>query len=281
MKELIKRFLGVFRRFPADLVVWLGSGAARLLPTRIWLRIRGNVQIVRQMDYDRAPINMVVDSWIENDVRLHSCRKEPGTVEWIESWFKPGDVFYDIGANVGAYSLVAFRFLNGKTKIYAFEPGFVTFPQLCRNIYLNHAGEAIVPLQVALSDQTSITPFHYQNLVTGGALHALGDPIDQHGKQFQPVFTLPTLSYRLDDFVRQFGLPMPNHIKIDVDGTEYQILKGAKEMLSHSELHSILLEFNQEHEDNNQIAQLLREHGLVLRSRRGENSLYCRKDSWL
>jgi len=199
-------------------------------------------------------------------------------VDWIESWFKPGDVFYDIGANVGVYSLVAFSFLSGKTKIYAFEPGFVTFSQLCKNIYLNHAGEAIVPLQVALFDQTSITTFHYQNLVTGGALHALGDPIDQHGGQFQPVFTLPTLSYRLDDFVQQFDLLLPNHIKIDVDSTEYQILKGAKEMPSRSELRSILLEFNQEHEDSDKIAELLEEHGLVLYSRRNENIVYCRKD---
>jgi len=185
-------------------------------------------------------------------------------------------VFYDIGANVGAYSLVASRFLGDKSRIYAFEPGFVTFPQLCKNIYLNGAGEAIVPLQVALSDQTSITTFHYQNLVTGGALHALGDPIDQYGKQFQSVLTLPTLAYRLDDFVRQFGLPMPNHIKIDVDGTEYQILKGAEVTLSHPELRSILLEFNEEHEDSDKIGQLLEEHGLVLHSRR-DNSLYFRK----
>ena len=221
---------------------------------------------------------MGVDSWIENDYRLHSCKKEPGTVEWIEGWFRPGDVFYDIGANVGAYSLVAFRLLSGKTKIYAFEPGFVTFPQLCRNIHLNGAGETIVPLPVALSDQTSMAAFHYQNLVTGGALHALGAPIDQHGKQFQPVFTLPTLSYRLDDFVRQFGLPMPNHIKIDVDGTEYQILKGSEEILSRPELHSILLEANEEHEGADKIVTLLERNGLVLHSRRNENSLYCRKD---
>jgi len=258
------------------LAVQVSVGVIRLLPTRLWLRVREESAMVRRMDYEQCPIYMCVDSRIENDVRLHSCKKEPGTIEWIESWFRSGDVFYDIGANVGAYSLVASRFLGDKSRIYAFEPGFVTFPQLCKNIYLNGAGEAIVPLQVALSDQTSITTFHYQNLVTGGALHALGDPIDQYGKQFQSVLTLPTLAYRLDDFVRQFGLPMPNHIKIDVDGTEYQILKGAEVTLSHPELRSILLEFNEEHEDSDKIGQLLEEHGLVLHSRR-DNSLYFRK----
>src|SRR3989304_6219043 len=185
--------LGRLRQGVVRRVVKLGVGVTRLLPTGLWLRIREEAALVRRMDYRRSPIYMCVDSWIENDVRLHSCGKEPGTVKWIEGCFKPGDVFYDIGANVGAYSLVAFRFLSGNTKIYGFEPGFVTFPQLCRNIYLNGAAEAMVPLQVAISDQTSITGFHYQNLLSGGALHALRAPVDQYGKGFHPGFTLATL----------------------------------------------------------------------------------------
>lgn len=270
--------LGGLKQRLVGLAVRVGVFAIHLLPTRVWLRIREGATVVRLVDYERYPIYMCVDSWIENDVRLHSCKKEPGTVEWIESWFKPGDVFYDIGANVGAYSLIAFRFLRGKIKIYAFEPGFVTFPQLCRNIYLNGAAEVIVPFQVALSDQTSIAAFHYQNLVPGGALHALGAPVDQDGRRFQPVFTLPTLSYRLDDFVRQFGLPMPNHIKIDVDGTEYQILKGSEEILALPELRSILLEANEEREGADEIVRLLEENGLALHSLRNENIVFSRKD---
>src|SRR3990172_968955 len=114
-------------------VVRVGAGITRMLPPRLWFRILGEARRVKRMDYGRHPIYMCVDSWIENDVRLRSCNKEPGTVEWIENWFRSGDVFYDIGANTGAYSLVAFRFLSGKAKIYSFEPGFVTFPQLCKN----------------------------------------------------------------------------------------------------------------------------------------------------
>ena len=187
-------------------------------------------------------------------------------------------VVLDIGANVGAYSLVAFRFLRGKTKVYAFEPGFVTFPQLCRNIYLNGAADGIIPFQVALSDETSVTGFHYQNLLSGGALHALKTPVDQYGKRFHPVFTLASLGYRLDEFVRQFALPVPNHLKIDVDGREYQILRGSEELLKQPELRSILIEVNENHEDTFEIEKLLEKNGLVLHSRRNENSVYCKKD---
>jgi FkbM family methyltransferase len=256
----------------------MGVGITRLLPKRLWLGIREEAALVKRMDYGRHSIYMCVDSWIENEVRLLSCSKEPGTVEWVESWFKPDDVFYDIGANVGAYALVAFHFLRGKTKVYAFEPGFVTFPQLCRNIYLNGAADAIIPFQVALSDETSVTGFHYQNLLSGGALHALKTPVDQYGKRFQPVFTLASLGYRLDEFVRQFALPVPNHLKIDVDGTEYQILRGLEELLKQPELRSILIEVNEKNEDTVEIEKLLEKNGLVLHSRRNENSVYCRKD---
>ena len=247
------------------------------LPLQLWLLIRERTVMVRRMDYARHPILMCVDSWIENDYRLHSCKKEPETVEWIEKWFKPGDVFYDIGANVGAYSLVAFKALLGNIVIYSFEPGFTNFPQLCRNIHLNDANQAIFPFPVALSDRTSITNFHYQNLTPGGALHALGAPTDQNGKQFHPVCTLPALSYSLDHFVCQFELPFPNHIKIDVDGIECQILKGAQETLCRPELRSILVEdVNQEQQGTDEIAKLLMNSGLVLHRRQGFNSLYFR-----
>lgn len=257
-------------------VVQVDANLIHLLPTWLWLRIREKIALVRCMDYERHPIYMSVDSELEYDVRLHSCRKEPATIKWIEQWLKPGDVLYDIGANVGAYSLVAFRFLNGQTKVYAFEPSFTTFPQLCKNIYLNGAGERITPFPVALSNQNSVTPFHYRDLIPGGALHALGIPVDQVGQPFQPIFTLPTLSYRLNDFVRWFGLPMPNHIKLDVDGTEYQVLEGAAAILGHPELHSVLLEFDEGSPQADQIAAILESNGLVLHSQRSGNRLYVR-----
>ena len=273
----LKHWLAGLKERLVEFVVRMGVFVTGLLPSRIWFLIREKTAVVRRMDYDRHSVYMCVDSWIEKDVRLHSCKKEPETIAWIESWFTPGDVFYDIGANVGSYSLVAFRFFAGKIRIYSFEPGFVTFPQLSRNIYINGASEAIIPFQLALSEQTIITPFHYQNITPGGALHALGAPVDYCGKKFKPVFTLPTLSYRLEDFVCQFGLPVPNHIKIDVDGTEYQILKGAVETLSRLELRSILVEINKEHEDTDKIKRLLEENRFVVHSHHNENTLYIRK----
>lgn len=258
------------------LVTQLGVIVIRFVPRFLWLRIRDASAIVARMDYAKAPITISVDSWVENKVRLYSCAKEPSTIEWIEAQFKPGDVFYDIGANIGAYSLVAFGFLAGNTNVYSFEPGFATFPQLAKNIYLNNASHSITPFQIALSDRTGIINFHYQNLLSGGALHALGEPLDYQGTPFTPVFTLPTLSYRLDDFIEKFNLPLPNHIKIDVDGTEYNILQGASKVLCSPQLRTVLLETDPNNANARSVTQLLEQNGLLLRRLVDGNSLYFR-----
>jgi FkbM family methyltransferase len=170
---------------------------------------------------------------------------------------------------------VAFARFGGTVRVYAFEPGFATFPQLCRNITLNGAQGAIVPLQVALSDVNGLTEFHYQNLLPGGALHSLGEAIDQRGRPFAPSVSLRTLGFRLDDLVRQFGLPWPNHIKIDVDGTERRVLAGAEAVLANPALRSLVIEASEQADEDASIAGVLAAHGLR-GTRRGANVLYTR-----
>lgn len=267
--------ISALRRFLSQLFVGLFAKFVLCLPTRIWLRIKAKTQVVKTMDYSKT-IYLHVDSWIENEVRLKETQKEPGTVAWIEQWFQKGDVFYDIGANVGSYSLIAHQFLNGDMQGYAFEPGFLTFPQLCRNLAINNVDGCISPLQVALSDHTDLIPFHYNNLETGGALHALGDPVDQFGKPFKPVFMLPTLSFKLDDLVSQFHLSLPQHIKIDVDGVEYQILQGAQSVLQSPELRSILLEVDDVSEVGMAMSTFLTQCGFALHSQFDDNCLFAK-----
>jgi FkbM family methyltransferase len=129
---------------------------------------------------------------------------------------------------------------------------------------------------VAFSSKTEVSTFHYRDLSPGSALHALEAPRNWRGDDFEPVFSLATLGYRLDDFVRQFGLPSPNHIKLDVDGMEYQILRGAEETLRSPSLRSLLMEANEDDKHAAEIASLLADSGLQLCARMRENCLYIR-----
>ena len=151
--------------------------------------------------------------------------------EWIEG-FTTGDVFYDIGANIGVFSLLAAKRHGRHVRVFSFEPAFDTFAALSRNILLNKLEAFVTPLQIALFDQTGLQPFHYQELGAGAALHAVGEAVDYTLRRFEPAAVQPVLAFTLDDLVESFGLPRPTRIKLDVDGTESRVLAGAARTLS-------------------------------------------------
>jgi FkbM family methyltransferase len=238
----------------------------RKLPTKVKIIAHVATDAIAPLDYEPANILLHVNSDTEYEVRLHSCAKEPETIEWIES-FKAGDVFYDVGANVGAYSLVAAKQHAGAVRVYAFEPSFANFAQLSRNVMLNGLANSVVPLQLALSDVTGLQTFNYQNLEPGGALHTLGAPVDYKGDLFAPIATQQVPSYRIDDLISQLGLPQPTHLKLDVDGIESAILSGAAATLANPALKSILVEIETGDEEAATITATLKTKGLRLRSK--------------
>jgi FkbM family methyltransferase len=126
-------------------------------------------------------------------------------------------------------------------RVVAFEPSASNFAQLVRNVSLNECDGVVTAFAVALDAETAVTTFRYRDLRSGYALHALGtDP--GGAPSFRPVASQSVLAFRLDDFIRQFALPSPTHLKIDVDGPELSVLHGAVETLSRATLRSVLIE---------------------------------------
>lgn len=268
MKKIPKKLLSAqqytrLRRLYTKSLKLLTSAIIKVLPD-LALRIQATeIGIKRKLDYERCDIFLC----LYHSNRYLACEKEPETVEWIESFLQEGDIFYDIGANVGAYSLVACKFFNQRIKIYAFEPAFPTFPLLCKNILLNDCQESIIPLPIALSDKTTVDSFNYKNLTPGGSHHAFGEAIDYKGDVFEPVCKQYVLGYRIDDLVKQFKIPIPNHMKIDVDGIELSVLKGAEETLFNPLVRSIILELQEGREEANQIIEFLVSKGFEIHSK--------------
>lgn len=227
------------------LTKYLAIGIVKLLQNfapRLLVEIKERGSVITQMDYAPHKIMLAADSIIEYTTRKNSSKKEPETIRWIETYIVEGDVVYDIGANVGAYSLVIDRHTGGRAKVYAFEPSFSTFAQLNRNIFINSCQGRVIPLYIALSNKTQVSVLNYSSLTPGTALHAVGEPKDHLGHAFKPVFEQPVLSYRIDDLIEDFHIEMPNHIKLDVDGVEWEILQGAEHVLEYTSLKSIQVE---------------------------------------
>ena len=247
-------------------IVTLARAAAsglRMLPDSVLLAVRQRTQQLRTMDYVETPIHLYVDSDQDRLVRLHAVQKEPETVAWIRNTIRPGDVLYDIGANIGSYSLIAATFAQYKISVYAFEPSYANYMQLNRNIQANAFEGVITPLPVALWKDNGLRSFRYSTLDTGSAFH--GVQTDNGDHRVSAAYVQPVLTYRLDDFVAQFGLKAPTHLKVDVDGEELEILRASVGCLTQPSLRTILVEVIEE--NIGPIVELLESFGFVVTSK--------------
>jgi FkbM family methyltransferase len=214
----------------------------------------------------------------EVEVRSHSLRfltltplllgraqtaltKEPDTLRWIDQ-FRADDVLWDIGANVGVFSIYA-AVMHG-VRVLAFEPSADNYMVLCKNVEINALGERVTPYCVALSGNTGLGVLNSQSRMMGSALHQFGRPGDtsrywptKKGSHAQGM-----IGFSIDDFIRNFSPTFPNHLKVDVDGLELNILQGALETLRDSRVASVMVEFSITNEDE-------RNSGMTLLSEAG------------
>jgi len=99
-------------------------------------------------------------------------------------------------------------------------------------------------LQIALLDRTGLEPINYHKSVAAGAsLHAVGAVVvDHEEKAFTPVETQMIPAYTLDDLIAVLDVPAPTHLKIDVDGAERPLLRGAARTLARGTIKELLVE---------------------------------------
>jgi len=172
--------------------------------------------------------------------------KEPETLNWITNFISKGDVFYDIGSNIGLYSIFAAKKHNNKIKIYTFEPESQNFATLNRNIYINQMSEIITSYCLAISNRQEQDKLYIRNnLRSGEAIHGYKAAYDDQGNAFNPIHIQGASSISLDEICYTNKVDFPNHIKIDVDGHEYQIILGAQKTLNDKRLSSICIEITE------------------------------------
>jgi FkbM family methyltransferase len=166
--------------------------------------------------------------------------KEPETIKWIKDYICDRDVFFDIGANIGVYSLIA-NHLKKDLKIFSFEPEAQSYSELNNNIRLNKAEVQIQAFNIALSDKNSIGILNLSSDQPGKSDHQYTNDSCSEVTHQQGC-----LSLTVDSMINDYKLPYPNHIKIDVDGLEFEILNGAKSILTSTQLKSIAVEVDEE-----------------------------------
>lgn len=155
--------------------------------------------------------------------------KEPETLQWIDS-FEPGAVFWDIGANIGLYSLYAAS--ARKAQVYAFEPSVFNLEFLARNVSANQMVDRISIVPMAVGDRIGRGVMHMSSTEWGGALSTFDKSYGSDGKELKTVFDYATQSITMDAAVSNLNIPFPDYLKVDVDGIEHLVLAGGAQVLS-------------------------------------------------
>ncbi len=191
--------------------------------------------------------------------------EEPETVRWLDT-LTPEDTLWDIGANVGMYSLYAARFRG--CHVLAVEPESQNYALLVDNIALNGVGSLCLPACMGVTREFGLQRLDVSYLTKGGAYNSC-EPFSRNEKQSTKGRIQQLLfGVSLDDLVTKYGLRAPTHLKIDVDGLEPDIIAGAGSLLSNSGLRSILIEINRSSPRDLEIPSTLESHGFKLVSER-------------
>jgi FkbM family methyltransferase len=191
--------------------------------------------------------------------------KEPITLAWIDT-FADGDVLYDVGANVGMYTIYAA--VSRNAKVYAFEPEALNYAELNKNIYLNGLHSSVLAYCVALTDVDKADRLLLSDFGLGISYHDFEENSWTDDKEFAVDWKISKddrraqgcLGRRLDSLISD-GLAFPDHIKIDVDGLEHRVIEGMIDTLQQPELKTVLIEINFDNAKNLAVIERMRDLG--------------------
>ena len=190
--------------------------------------------------------------------------KEPETLEWIDR-MNDDSVLWDIGANVGIYSIYAA--VSKRANVIAFEPSIFNLEFLARNINLNEVADRVSIVPLPLSNKTQLNEMRITSLDWGGALSTFGETYDGNGDAINQIFGYTTAGMTADSAKEFFSLPQPDFIKLDVDGIEALVLAGGEKVLSKA--WSVLVEVNDDFDSQAKTCEaLLKKHGFMLKEKR-------------
>lgn len=278
------RLAAILRKVLLGATSWLPRTGREHVRTSAFTRFVDamNVQGLREVDLQGIGVLLCYASSGPCLVGL-----EPETLTWIDRMVANGDVVYDLGANVGLYSLYCVK-RHPESRVVAFEPNPFTFSVLIQHVLANSAADRMLALPFALAaTAAAIERFELASTLPGTALHQLRVEGARSEHQVPRVAGFPVPVFAVDHVVEMFSLPPADHLKLDVDGIEPLVLAGATKTLNR--VRSVLIEVVEESLANHEAGETsvvspLHKAGLVedpefRKIGTGNNRLFIRKDA--
>jgi FkbM family methyltransferase len=199
--------------------------------------------------------------------------READTNKWLES-LRHDDVFFDVGANNGVFALIASKIYGCKS--YAFEPHYASYFILQQNIYANKLENLVTLYPLAISKDTTISNLYLSSKTAGKSLNQFGSKLESSNHLWNAVIPQGSVSMSLDKVSELLGI-VPTYLKIDVDGIESSIVKGATTILADKRLKRIMIEFNPEKKEDCAAARTLERYQFSLEQKGPSGYFFERK----
>lgn len=199
----------------------------KAIAKRVYYRIRSKVSDrpwTLTLDGDLRVIAPIIST--PGTAIFYHGASEPWTLRLFKSLLRPGMVVADVGAHLGEYALVASRAVGERGKVLAFEPGEGIYQYLEKNIALNNAGN-VTSMRFAVSDTEGEVSFNLG--VDPGHSRLVIEDRGAHGLQSKGIVNVPRTTLEAIEATHNLNIDL---IKIDVEGTELDVLKGSRKLLS-------------------------------------------------
>jgi len=200
-------------------------------------------------------------NWLSEYRARTLLTKEPETIAWIDQ-IPEGSTIYDIGANIGIYSI--YGAFKRNLKVVSVEPSPLNLELLFRNIQSNQLQSKITIVPIALSNEDNVQNLYMQqgDNIWGGAHNSSGSTMSQDGSFMKNFIVSSQFAMKMDSLILNCNLPVPSFLKIDVDGLEILVLEGALATLRG--ISEILIEVDQKNlENNRKVGDLLKNTGFI------------------
>jgi FkbM family methyltransferase len=150
----------------------------------------------------------------------------------LRSTLRPGDIFVDIGANIGYFSIIASELVGAGGKIYAFEPNQDAFALLKKSIKMNQITN-IECMPFAAGAKSGVVQFNHTRNISRSFLDATTPSQRENSQDKQAVRAKYAVQVvRLDDYIKIEESKRVRMVKIDAEGFDYYVLQGAVRLLS-------------------------------------------------
>ncbi len=243
--ELIRRSHGNIW-YPVFLLRW---GLVALLTPR------------KDVDVDDVRFSIGCTNWITHFRWYLFENKEPEVRYFFDRNLRTGDTVFDVGANVGVFSLYVAALRRDST-VYAIEPEISNIARLRENILANAFQEWIKPICAGVNDRVGITRLFLSSEEPGAAVHSISDSeLEKTHLGYDVVGREVAISVTLDYLAAELGT-VPNLIKIDTDGNEKKILLGGKKVLTDERLRAIVIEMPVDVNEATDCRTILNQSGL-------------------